>query len=132
MTYELDSELNRLPEPAPPAGMAAAIMSRTAHHEEKRPVASRESPRVAPAKAQKSDWRAWTVLLAGVAVGLGAQAYRLLAGESTLHLTSPFLRGGMEGLVEMPHASPAVLVLAAGLLLYVAGLFAVSARPTVD
>ena len=64
------------------------------------------------------------MLLAGVMISLGAQAYRFLAGEWTLHFTSPLLRGGTEGFLEMPDASPAVLVLAAGLLLYVAGLFA--------
>ena len=48
----------------------------------------------------------------------------LLAGEATLRLGSSLLRGGTAGLIEMPAASPTVLVLAVGLFLYFAGLFA--------
>ena len=119
----LDSELSCLPEPAPPDTLAAVIVARTVRHDEKRAAASRDASRVSPAKT-RSDRPAWAALLAGVTISLGVEAYRLLVGESTLHLASPLLRGGMEGLIEMPHASPVVLVLAAGLLLYVAGLFA--------
>jgi hypothetical protein len=60
----------------------------------------------------------------GLTVGLGAQAYRLFVGEATLDFTSPRISGGFDGVVEMLPASPAVAVLAAGLLLYLAGLFA--------
>lgn len=121
--HPLDSELSRLPEPSPPAGLTVAIILRTAHHDEKRAAASPAKTR--PAKTQY-DRYAWAVLLAGVAIGLGAQAYRLLVGESTLPLASSFIRGGTKGLIEMPQASPAVFVLVAGLLLYIVGLFALS------
>lgn len=48
----------------------------------------------------------------------------LVVGEATLDLTSLWISGGMGGVVEMLPASSAVAVLAAGLLLYLAGLFA--------
>ena len=118
----LDSELSRLPEPAPPATLRAVIMARTGQHGEKRATASGPAEG-SPAKT-RTERRAWAALLAGVTIALGAQAYRLVVGESTLHIISPLLRGGTEGLLDMPHVSPAVLVLAAGLLLYLTGLVA--------
>ena len=119
----LDFELKRQPEPAPPAGMAAAIIARTARLDDDRATASRDASRVAAIKAG-SDRPAWAAAIAGLAVGLGAQAYRLLSGESTLNLTSSRIGGGMDHVIEFLYGGPAVVILAAGLLLYLAGLFA--------
>ena len=119
----LEIELHRQPEPAPPAGLAAAIIARTARLDDERATTSRDASWVAAIKA-RSDRRAWAAAIAGLAVGLGAQGYRLLSGESTLNLTSSRIGGGMDGVIELLHGGPAVVVLAAGLLLYLAGLFA--------
>ncbi len=115
--------LARLPEPAPPAGLAAAILARTARLDTERAAVSRDAPAVAAAKA-RSDRPAWAAAIAGVTIGLGAQMYGLLAGESTLDLVSSRIGDGTAGLLEMPHADPVVFLLAAGLLLYLTGLFA--------
>ena len=88
-----------------------------------RGAASREFPAVTAAKA-RSDRPAWAAAIAGVTIGLGAQMYGLLAGESTLDLVSSRIGDGTAGLLEIPHADPVVFLLAAGLLLYLTGLFA--------
>ena len=76
---------------------------------------------------------AWTAALVGVTVGVGAQAYRIAVSAMTLDLTSlriirefkltPWLMDGVP-------PSPAIAVLAAGLLLYLIGLFAPLRRAT--
>ena len=117
----LDSELRRLPEPAPSVGLAAIIMASTARLEEQRAAASDDAPPIVT--RTRSDRLAWATMLTGVVVGLGAQVYSLLTGEATLDLTSSRIGGGIQGLIEVPHGSPTVLFLAAGLLLYLSGLF---------
>ena len=118
----LDSELGRQPEPVPPAGLAAAIVARTARLDEEAPPASGDQLRVPVAEAG-SDRLSWAATLAGLALGLGVQAYGLLSGASTLDSTSSRIGGGTNGLIEMPDPGTSVIVLAAGLLLYLAGFF---------
>ena len=125
---DLDSQLNRLAEPSLPAGFAAAVLLRAAHLDEERAAASREaSP--APAAKANSDRFTWAAVLAGLAIALGTQMYGFFAGEATFRLTSSLVKADGTGLIEMPQAEPAVAVLAAGLLLYLAGMFA-SVRPS--
>lgn len=119
----LESDLKRLPEPALPEGLTAGITARIAHLDEERAANASKPPRVAVAEASR-DRLAWAVALVGMTVALGAQAYMLVVGEATLDLTSLRISSGMDGVVEMLPASSAVAVLAAGLLLYLAGLFA--------
>ena len=109
----LESGLKRLPEPEVPEGLTAGITARIALLDEEHRVPDAEAGR-----------DRWALALVGVTVGLSAQAYRLAVGEATFHLTTPRLGGGMDGIVEMLPTTPAVAVLAAGLLLYLAGLFA--------
>lgn len=112
----LESVLRRLPEPAPPAGLAAAVLLRAARRDEAREVAARATSEV-PA------WRArlaWVATLAGIAVSLGAQVFGLLTGEMTFDpAPSPF----RVALVETPSVATAVLLLTLGLSLYLTGLF---------
>ena len=110
----LESELKRLPEPALPEGLTAAITARIERLDEERAAGAGEPPRVAGVVAGR-DRLAWALALVGVTVGLGAQAYSLVVGEATLDLISPRISGAMNGVVA---------VLAVGLLLYLAGLFA--------
>ncbi|MEE2776670.1 MAG: hypothetical protein VYE73_07895 [Acidobacteriota bacterium] len=56
----------------------------------------------------------------------------LLAGVRWTEIRPPMVRGGMEGLVAVPEAGPAVVVLGIGLLFYVGGLFALLRRPARD
>jgi len=119
----LESDLKRLPEPAFPEGLTEAITARIARLDEERADDAVEPPRLAVAEPRR-DRLAWAMALLGLTVGLGAQAYRLAVGEASLDLVSPRMISGIEGAVEMLPASPAVAVLALGLFLYLAGLFA--------
>ena len=62
-------------------------------------------------------------MLAGIAIGVGVPVYRVLTGEISLNLTSTRIGGWGERLTDIPTATPAV-ILAVGLLLYLAGLLA--------
>ena len=121
----LESDLKQLPEPAVPEGLAAGVTARIARidldpGEARTPRAGRAQMTAAEARR---DRLAWAAALVGLAVSLGAQVYRVAVGEVTLG-TSLQTIGGIAGLVEMLPASPAVGVLAIGLLMYLAGLFA--------
>jgi hypothetical protein len=117
----LESELKRLPEPRAPEALSARVMARIAQVDAERAAAAAAS---APAPVEPArDRLAWALLLSGFVVGLGAQTYRLVVGEGRLDLMAPRIRGGVEGMLQMVPATPAVVVLAVGTLLYLAGLF---------
>jgi hypothetical protein len=122
----LDAGLRRLPNPAPPAGLAGRIMARTARLEEV-PVAtpgasSRDTTKITAENAAR-DVLAWTAALGGAAIALGSQLALLIRGEVPVALT-PLTIGGWSHLIEMPDASITTLMLAAGLCLCVAGFLA--------
>jgi hypothetical protein len=126
----LESDLKHLPNPALPEGLSADIMARLANLDEEGIAGASKPARVASIKATR-DRLAWTAALVGLTVGVGAQAYRLAVSAMTLDLTSLRISRGfeltpwlMDGVVEMLSPSPAVAVLAVGLLLYLIGLFA--------
>jgi len=119
----LESVLRRLPEPAPPAGLAAAVLLRAARRDEAREAAARAASEVPAWRARAR--LAWVATLAGIAVSLGAQVFGLLVGEMTFDpAPSPF----RVALVNTPSLGTAVLLLTLGLSLYVAGLFALMER----
>ena len=118
----IESELKHLPDPAVPEELAASISARIARLDEEQAAPTRESPRVAVAQAGR-DRLALALAFLGATVGLGAQAYRLAVGEVSLDLLSPRISGGLDGIVEILPVTPALAVLAAGILLYLTGLF---------
>lgn len=127
----LDSELVRQPEPVPPAGLAAAILARTARlDEDPRSVshASHDQPQVLIAEARR-DRLSLAATVAGVAVGLGVEAYALLSGAATLDFASSRIGGGSNAFIEVLDPGPSVIVFATGLLLYLVG-FLGSSRGT--
>ena len=115
-----ESDLEQLPEPAVPEGLTAAITLRIARFDEDRAGGITETPHIAVAGTGRERW-AWAAALTGLVVGLGTQVYRLAVGEATLNFTSSRIIGGLDGVVEMLPASPAVAVLGVGLLLFLAG-----------
>ena len=119
----LDSELGRQPEPAAPEGLAATILARTARLDDETAPAPRDRSRE-PVATARSDRLSWAAALAGIAIGVGAEIYGVLSGTSHLDLTSSRIGQGATGLIEILDAGPSVIVLAAGLLLYLAGVFA--------
>ena len=116
-------DLRRLPEPTPPPDLAAVIMARTARLADENPALSGDSARAAVAETgrRRSTW-AWTVT--SLALGLGSLAYALVTTGAPLDVTSSRIGGPTDTLTTMAEMGPAALVLAAGLLLYLTGLFA--------
>lgn len=120
---ELRSELQRLPDPEPPAHLAADVAARIARLDDERVASAAASKHAAGAR----PWRqrlAWAAVVGGTAIGFAAQAYRLATGEvapSWLGIPAGHV---IEGVVPALSLSPATAVLALGLALYLGGLFA--------
>ena len=122
----LESDLKHLPEPALPEGLSANITARLANLDEEGIAGASKPVRIASIKATR-DRLAWTVALVGLTVGVGAQAYRIAVSAMTLDLTSLRIIREFElisWLMDGAPPSPAVAVLAVGLLLYLIGIFA--------
>lgn len=122
----LESDLKHLPEPAVPEGLSANITARLANLDEEGIAGASKPVRIASIKATR-DRLAWTVALVGLTVGVGAQAYRIAVSAMTLDLTSLRIIREFElisWLMDGAPPSPAVAVLAVGLLLYLIGIFA--------
>jgi len=122
----LESDLKHLPEPAVPEGLSANITARLANLDEEGIAGASKPVRIASIKATR-DRLAWTVALVGLTVGVGAQAYRIAVSAMTLDLTSLGIIREFElisWLMDGAPPSPAVAVLAVGLLLYLIGIFA--------
>jgi hypothetical protein len=116
----LESVLRRLPEPAPPAGLSAAVLLRAARRDEAREAAARAASDV---RARRAHARlAWVATLAGIAVSLGGQVFGLLTGEMPFDPAPSRIR---VALVNIPSVGTAMLLLTLGLSLYLTGLFAV-------
>jgi hypothetical protein len=108
----LTARLVALPQPEPPAHLAAAVLARIARMDSD---ASKQahSTTATPAAMGARDWSRWASLT-GVAAGL-----------ALVMATVPVLgvRGITTNLVVMPSTTTGALGLGAGLLLYAAGLF---------
>jgi hypothetical protein len=103
----------RLPEPAPPPALAATVMARIAREAARDAVA-------APARRRR-EGLAWLCALAGLAVVFGLSAWGWI-GAALPHPMSWSIGPGIPDV--LPVEGPAVPLLALGLLLYLAGLFA--------
>lgn len=113
MNDDLTPLMTRLPDPAPPSTLAATVMARIAREDEARQVAA-----VEPARRERPTW-IWA--LVGIAVVVGASAWGWLTAGTLPDLTSPRIGPGTPAL--MP-GGPAAAIIALGLLVYLAGLFA--------
>lgn len=118
----LTTDLAALPQPAPSPDLAAAALARIARMEQAHPapVAAATSPTRVPSKT--SDWSAWATALGGLAVGL-VMVVSIGPGQRLIDVALPRVGGMTAGLVAMPSITSETLVLAAGLVLYAAGLF---------
>lgn len=131
----LDSSLKRLPQPVLPEGLAAGIMARMARVSDER--VARKAVAVANARSRNSasrfsmnedrDVLAWVAALGSIAVGFGAQIYRIARGGGAIDLTSSRV-GEWGGLLAVPDASASTLLVAIGLSLYFAGFLALLMR----
>ena len=119
----LTSDLAALPEPVPPPDLAAAVLARIAQVE-------RPAPAVAPmtestARLSARDWSsAWATALGSLAAGLATVLSMRPGSAGPTGLAWLEMGQMMGGLKAVPATSTWALVLAAGLAVYVAGLFA--------
>jgi hypothetical protein len=122
MTDALETELRRLPEPSRPDGLSSAIMARTRQVNDRRAAAASV---VQPATVRsRRDHLAWAAVIAGIAIGLGMQVFTYATDGFRVDSTVQWFRVGPAGLLDPGELWPGVLALAAGLTLYLAGLFA--------
>lgn len=116
----LRSELARLPEPAPPARLAAGVMTRVARVDEAREEAVLEQ-HMADARSSRMRGRLASVL---GGAGLAAHVYVLVLSGWSLDPLGSRLGGRVSAALELSAADPASFVLAVSLLLFLGGLLA--------
>ena len=121
----LTADLAVLPEPVPLSNLRAAVISRIARAERgdaiRRPLAMQPVSVVSAARG----WAAWATAFGGLAAGLAL----VLSGDRVpFDVLSVRFGWVAPGLVSLPSATVWALVLAAGLVLYVTGLFAPLAK----
>jgi hypothetical protein len=120
----LTAGLSALVQPTPPPRVSAAILARIARIE---PVGPAPTPQAVPEKRRLVSTRDWSAL----ATGFGGVAAALVIVMSThlgdavaLDAAFPALRKIAPGVVTLPGTTAGALALAAGLVLYVVGMFA--------
>jgi hypothetical protein len=115
MNDDIGSMLKRLSDPAPPATLAASVMARVARERE-------ESRSKVGRVAARQDRRFWLWTPGGLIMTLVVIVPAWLGVVRSTAVTSWLPGIGTLGLV--PATGPGVLLLALGLLIYLAGLFA--------
>ncbi|PKM16133.1 MAG: hypothetical protein CVV12_05125 [Gammaproteobacteria bacterium HGW-Gammaproteobacteria-2] len=120
---QFDTQLHNMPEPAAPAGLEAAIMQRVAQIDAARAPVPRTTTAIAVSQNQ-IEQRIRMATRGGAVLALSSQMYALFAGEATISFAGSLIRGGMQGLIALPPAQPSTLFLAAGVVVYLAGMFA--------
>jgi hypothetical protein len=134
----LKADLAALPQPAPPAHLAAVVLARIAQLDppslplEKRSFGAAGHTHSADASVMREtrapsstrEWPAWATSLGGIAAGLVIVLSMPPGVVVPIDLASPRVVGLTTGLVPMPSTTTGAVVLAAGLVLYLGGLFA--------
>jgi len=120
LSTTLTSELATLPGPETPADLAGIVMARIAQLPESDDV---RAPAPAAGTVRRRDWMQTVTTLGGLVAGL-AVILTMPSGAAALgsFMTPRFIATG--GLAALPSSGPAALAIAAGLVLYVVGLFA--------
>jgi len=120
----LTAGLSALPHPAPARDLTAAVLARIAQ------VDSTGIPHTAPTRPEATmpsvtrDWPAWATALGGIGAGFAMVLWTPLGGAAPMDIAWLRLPGMPSDPVAMFSTTPAALVLASGLALYVTGLFA--------
>jgi hypothetical protein len=122
MNDALETELRRLPEPSRPASLSAAIMARTRQVNDRRAAGARVVQRATV--RGRHDHLAWAAVIAGIAIGLGMLVFTYARAGFRVDATGQWIRVGPAALLDSGHLELGVLALAAGLTLYLVGLFA--------
>jgi hypothetical protein len=119
----LTADLTALARPAPPPELTATVLARIAQIESANPTFAATARLGAQAPSGTRDWWAWATAFGGIGAALAIVWSAPLGGLAQIDIALPRVRGIATGLVVMPSTAAGALVLAAGLGLYVAGLF---------
>lgn len=133
----LESELARLPEPEPPAGLSEAVMARVARvdldrRKAARDAAEEERPGAVPAGGGKPFHGRGRLAAALGAAGLAGYVYGLERGAWTFDPLASPIGDGFTALVAFPQSVTAALGLTMVMLLYLVGLLAPLGRNSVS
>ena len=115
--------LRALPQPAPPPHLTAVVLARIAQIEPVPPAPAAVMPGTR-LLSRARDWSVWATALGGLGAALAIVFSASLGDVASLHVALPRVPGITTDLVAMPSTATGALVLAAILVLYVAGLFA--------
>ena len=119
----LTVDLAALAQLAPPPDMTGAVLARVARIEQARSAAAEETPATGTV-LERAGWSVWVTMLGGLVAGT-AVLLAMLPGDWAPFYIAPVSIGEMRGgLFAMPPLTIWTVVLAAGLGLYVGGLFA--------
>lgn len=119
----LTSDLAALPQPAPPSDLAAAVLARITEID--RPAAAVTAVPRARARLNARDWSSALATALGSLAAGAATALSMHPGNAAPTAPAWLGMGQMTaGLEAVPPTSTWALVLAAGLVVYAAGLFA--------
>jgi hypothetical protein len=117
MMDDLTPILSRLPEPMPASTLTATVMARIEREAEEKADAKAAAP-----ASRAREFQTWLWTLVGVSLGLVVFINGWLSAGSLPDFTAA--RIGPKRAPLMPIGTSASLLLAVGLLVYVAGLFA--------
>ena len=117
MLDDLTPVLSRLPEPMPPSTLTTTVMARIEREAEQEADA-----KVAVPVSRAREWQPWLWTFAGIALVLMVFVKGWLSSGSLPSLVSP--RIGLNHAALMPVGTGVSLLLALGLIVYLAGLFA--------
>lgn len=121
----ITADLAALPQPAPPPDLAGAVLARIAQIDHAHSAPAGAAMPETRARSSTRDWTAaWAAALGGLAAGLAIVLSMPSSDRAPIQIASPRVGGMTAGLVARPSTTTEALVLAAGLVLYVVGLFA--------
>jgi hypothetical protein len=116
----LTAGLAALPHPAPARDLTASVLARIAEIEPARTAHAAATIPEATVPSMTRTWPAWATALGGIGAGVAIVLWTPLSGVAPMDIAWLRPRGMTPNLV----ATPAALILAGGLALYVVGLFA--------
>jgi hypothetical protein len=127
MIDDMASTMTRLPDPAPPASLAATVMARIARLPDERSALPPAETFAVKTTSGRGERLAWGWGLGGLVIAFGMYVRSEMAAGTLPDLISS--RIGHVPLVTIP-VEPAMLVLGLGLVLYLRGLFSPLRRAT--
>ena len=122
MATALPADLAALEQPVPPTHMTAIILARVAQLDEPQPADVGTAVSATRPSSSPHDRSAWAVALGALSVGVVIVVSLLPSEAVRINMAAPAV-GMKTGLIAMSSTPRDALGVAAGLMLYAAGLF---------